>query len=439
MSDMYRFQQTANHALPQRFANLRCISWHPLRQDPEHIFTIWKGAGVTVSSATTRSSANVSSSIEISASAWSRWRKAPSWAEKSGVVEAGIRSSTGGVMSMAASVDTVSVRAARGFHWTREQTRRPAGCQFRKPGESCGHVVSGAGPVLCASPLAASRMRSRSSASSGREGPAPLHSVRHPARHVLPADHQLAQYCDSLQRRTLGFSPSIAVSLAQIRKLFGQCVDIDLFALIVRMLLCVAASCARVAVKSAFVDPARFQRFFLRDKSVILGFGGGQRRLVVCCRYGCKGCRSGNFLMIAVSALVNRPMQTSRSWLWLPCGHRHSSSLRPAVWTGGSAATWNNGSADCRRAFIDIGQPLIRPPCGSLIRHNAGVRLIGRAARDDSLHGHDPGKRPTDRTLFGHLQDYQYRIASAACACPGARLASQPAIPWPPLPDFRVA
>ena len=40
----YRFQQTANHALPQRFANLRCcISWHPLRQNPEHIFTIWKG------------------------------------------------------------------------------------------------------------------------------------------------------------------------------------------------------------------------------------------------------------------------------------------------------------------------------------------------------------------------------------------------------------
>lgn len=40
----YRFQRAANHALPQRFANLGCcISLHPLRQNPEHIFTVWRG------------------------------------------------------------------------------------------------------------------------------------------------------------------------------------------------------------------------------------------------------------------------------------------------------------------------------------------------------------------------------------------------------------
>ena len=39
----HRFQQTAKHALPQRFANLRCcINRHALRKYPGHNFPIWK-------------------------------------------------------------------------------------------------------------------------------------------------------------------------------------------------------------------------------------------------------------------------------------------------------------------------------------------------------------------------------------------------------------
>ena len=111
---------------------------------------------------------------------------------------------------------------------------------------------------------------------------------------------QLAQCCDLLlQRRTLGFqSLHCRQPCTQIRKLFGQCVDIDLFALHrPHAALCGGKLCPRSRQIGICLIQLALQRFFLRDKSVILGFGGGQRRLVVCCRCGgCKGCQVGKLL-----------------------------------------------------------------------------------------------------------------------------------------------